>query len=402
MAMNTHSSDETTQSSTDGISRRQTLVIGATALIAVVLVGALWFEHFRQHETTEDAYVNGNAVQVTSQIGGTVTDINADDTDHVNAGMSLVKLNPVDQEVQFERAKAMLARATRAARSQYYQVQQLQAEVEQRQNDVRKALDDVARRNQVIPSGAVSREELTHAQEVLNNAKAALEASRQAMAEKSALVDNTTLRTNPDVLVAASNLRDAYVALARTTIVSPVDGMVTKRNVQVGQRINPGMPMMSVVPLNALWVNANFKESQLEHLRIGQPVELTADVYRSAVTYHGTIVGIDAGTGSAFALLPAQNATGNWIKVTQRVPVRIAMDPNEIARNPLRIGLSMQVSVDTRDRNGQAVRRDVAPDTIYRTRVFENELADADALVESIIRANEGVAQAHAAAPHMP
>lgn len=400
--MNANTASESTPPSVTGTQRRRTLVIGAIVLIVAGIAGALWFEQSQQYVTTEDAYVDGNAIQVTSQISGTVTSINADDTDHVSVGMPLVKLNPVDQKVQFERAKATLARATRTARTEYYQVQQLQQEVEQRQTDLRKALDDVARRNQVISSGAVSREELTHTQETLTNAKAALQASRDALAEKAALVDNTTLRTHPDVLVAASNLRDAYVALARTTIVSPVDGMVTKRSVQVGQRISPGMAMMSVVPLNALWVNANFKESQLEHLRIGQPVTLTADVYRSSVTYHGTIVGIDAGTGSAFALLPAQNATGNWIKVTQRVPVRIALDPNEISRNPLRVGLSMRISVDTKDRTGLAVRRDIAPETTYSTEVFDHELANADALVESIIRANEGVDQAHAAAHGAP
>jgi len=362
-------------------------------IVAAVLAaagGGFWYLSDADAEKTEDAYVDGNAIQVTSQISGTVTAIAADNTDHVSAGAPIVTLNPVDQQIQFERNKAALARATRLARTQYYQVQQLQAEVDQRHNDVIKAQADLARRAQLAASGAVSREEISHAEDILKNAKAGLQGATQSLAQRRAMVDGTVLRTHPDVLAAATNLRDAYIARERTRISAPVTGTVTKRSVQVGQRISPGVALMTVVPLDHLWVNANFKESQLEHIRIGQPVTLTADAYGKAVVFHGRVLGLDAGTGSAFALLPAQNATGNWIKVTQRVPVRISLDAGEIARNPLRLGLSVRVSVNTQDRDGPVLRSDVPQQDLYSTSVFDHELQDADAVVESVIQANDG------------
>jgi membrane fusion protein (multidrug efflux system) len=361
-------------------------------LVIALLVAALagWYVLKQGTETTDDAYVDGNIVQVTAQVGGTVTIISVDNTDHVDANSPLVTLNAVDAEIQYERAKSNLARAVRQARTQYYQVQQLQAEVNQRQNDVRKAQDDVRRRNQLASSGAVSREEISHAEEVLKNAVAGLEGTRHALAVRLAMVDNTTLRTHPDVLVAASNLRDAYISLHRTQVYSPTSGIVTKRSVQVGQRISPGVALMSVVPMDQVWVNANFKESQLEHLRIGQSVSLSADAYSRHVDFHGTVVGLDAGTGSAFSLMPAQNATGNWIKVTQRVPVRIALQPEEVARNPLRLGLSMRVSVDTSDTSGPVLNAKTPPQPAYSTDIFNNELKDANDIVEHVITANAG------------
>jgi membrane fusion protein (multidrug efflux system) len=318
-----------------------------------------------------------------------VTVISGDNTDHVDAHSPLVTLNAVDAEIQFERAKSNLARAVRQARTQYYQVQQLEAEVSQRQNDLNKAQDDVRRRSQLAASGAVSREEISHAEEVLKNALAGLDGTRHALAVRLAMVDNTTLRTHPDVLVAAANLRDACIALHRSQIYSPVTGVITKRSVQVGQRINPGVALMSVVPIDQVWVNANFKESQIQDLRIGQPVVLRADAYSRKVIFHGSIVGLDAGTGSAFSLMPAQNATGNWIKVTQRVPVRIALQPQEIADNPLRLGLSMRVSVDTNDTSGQVLNKKTPAQPAYSTNIFENELKDANDVVEQVISAND-------------
>lgn len=369
-------------------SRPRLLLILAIGILAAAL--AVWYLAGLDTVSTDDAYVNGNVVQVTSQITGTVTAIGGDDTDHVDANALLVTLNDVDAEIQYERAKSNLARAVRMARTQYYQVQQLEAEVQQRRNDVSKARDDVRRRSQLASSGAVSREEISHAEDILKNAIAGLDGSRHALAVRLAMVDGTTLRTHPDVLVAASNLRDAYIALHRTQINSPVSGLITKRNVQVGQRINPGVALMSVVPVEQIWVNANFKESQIENLRIGQPVELRADAYGRSVLFHGTIVGLDAGTGSAFSLMPAQNATGNWIKVTQRVPVRIQLDPSEVTANPLRLGLSMRVSVSTRDRSGSTLNRKAPTGPSYSTNIFEHELKDANAAVEQVIAGNEG------------
>lgn len=369
-------------------SRSPQLLLALAIVLLVVALG-IWYVTRMGAEFTDDAYVEGNIVQVTSQVSGTVTVINGDNTDYVAAHHPLVTLNAVDAEIQFERAKSNLARAVRQARTQYYQVQQLEAEVSQRKNDVRKAQDDVRRRNQLASSGAVSREEISHAEEVLKNAVAGLEGTQHALAVRLAMVDNTTLRTHPEVLVAASNLRDAYIALHRTQISSPVSGLITKRSVQVGQRINPGVALMSVVPVDQVWVNANFKESQIEDLRIGQPVELRADAYSRDIVFHGTIVGLDAGTGSAFSLMPAQNATGNWIKVTQRVPVRIALDAQEVQRHPLRLGLSMRVSVDTHDKTGSVLNSTSPSRPAYSTSIFDNELKDANQVVEQVISANE-------------
>ncbi|EJM91185.1 multidrug resistance efflux pump [Pseudomonas sp. GM74] len=386
MTTTTPSPAATTQQRT---SHRPTLLL---ILAIVLMVVALYVAYLLKldSESTDDAYVDGNVVQVTSQVSGTVTAINGDNTDHVDSNAPLVTLNAVDAEIQYERAQSNLARAVRLARTEYYQVQQLLAEVEQRRNDVRKARDDLRRRNQLADSGAVSREEISHTADVLKNAIAGLDGTQHALSIRRAMVDDTTLRTHPDVLVAASNLRDAYIALHRTQIYSPVAGVITKRSVQVGQKISPGVALMSVVPVDQVWVNANFKESQIEDLRIGQPVELRADAYSRSVIFHGTIIGLDAGTGSAFSLMPAQNATGNWIKVTQRVPVRIALRPQEIAQNPLRLGLSMRVSVDTSDRNGPVLNKTGAQQPVYSTEIFKNELKDANDVVERVISANEG------------
>jgi membrane fusion protein (multidrug efflux system) len=362
------------------------LTLGIVLLLAAL---GVWYLLGLGSESTDDAYVDGNVVQVTSQVSGTVTVISGDNTDYIDAHSPLVTLNAVDAEIQYQRAQSQLARAVRQARTQYYQVQQLGAQVRQRQNDVSKAQDDVRRRSQLAASGAVSREEISHAEEVLKNARASLDGTRHALAVRLAMVDNTTLRTHPDVLVAAANLRDAFIALHRTQIYSPVSGLITKRSVQVGQRINAGVALMSVVPIEQVWVNANFKESQIKDLRIGQPAVLRADAYGRKVVFHGTIVGLDAGTGSAFSLMPAQNATGNWIKVTQRVPVRIALQPQEIAANPLRLGLSMRVSVDTTDTHGQVLDKTSPAQPAYSTDIFENELKDANNVVEQVISAND-------------
>lgn len=367
--------------------RPQLLLILGIALLMATL--GIWYLLGLGTESTDDAYVDGNIVQVTSQVSGTVTVISGDNTDHVDAHAPLITLNAVDAEIQYQRTQSNLARAVRQARTQYYQVQQLEAEVSQRQNDMRKAQDDVRRRSQLAASGAVSREEISHAEEVLKNALAGLDGTQHALAVRLAMVDNTTLRTHPDVLVAAANLCDAFISLHRTQIYSPVTGLITKRSVQVGQRINPGVALMSVVPLDQVWVNANFKESQIQDLRIGQPVVLRADAYGRKVVFHGNIVGLDVGTGSAFSLMPAQNATGNWIKVTQRVPVRIALQPEEIAANPLRLGLSMHVSVDTTDTSGQVLNKKMPAQPAYSTNVFENELKDANDVVEQVISAND-------------
>lgn len=366
------------------------LLVSIVIVFVLITLSVFWYFYELNVERTEDAQVNGNVVQVTAQIDGTVIAIHADDTDHVKAGTPLVRLNPVDQEIIYERARAALAKATRSVRSLYLQVSEAKADLVQRQADVKKAKTDLARRMRIASVGAVSREEISHAEDALKSALAAQDSTQQILSQRLAQVDNTVIRSHPDVATAAASLREAYIARKRTIIPAPVDGMITKRNVQVGQHIGAGVALMSVVPLDSLWVTANFKESQLEDIRIGQPVELTADMYGSDVVYHGEVVGLDTGTGSAFSLFPAQNATGNWIKVTQRVPVKISLDSNEVVRNPLRVGLSMHAVVDTSNVSGKAIRTGIVSKFTYDTQVFDHELKNANDEVEEIIRSNEG------------
>jgi membrane fusion protein (multidrug efflux system) len=364
-------------------------IAGAIVLLLVAIGAALyWFLIAQYRESTEDAYVGGNVVSVTAQVGGVVTAIGADDTDFVKAGSSLVRLDDTDAQLALARAQAQLARTVRQVRGQYATVGQAQANLRMREVDLARTKADLAHRRELVSVGAISGEEVRHAEQAVRGANAALDAARQQLAGSRAPVDRTSIATQPEVLAAASQLRDAYVAAYRTDVPAPVTGVVTERHVQLGQKITPGVPLMSVVPLDHLWVEANFKESQLRHIRIGQPVTLSADVYGGEVTYRGTVVGQEAGTGSAFSLLPPQNATGNWIKVVQRVPIRIALDPRQVAAHPLQLGLSMRVTVATRDRDGSRLVAAGARPHGYRTDVFAHQLADADALVDRIIQAN--------------
>ncbi|MBS0328131.1 MAG: efflux RND transporter periplasmic adaptor subunit [Proteobacteria bacterium] len=374
----------------------------ATLFVVVAIAGigwgAWWLWTQRYDESTDDAYVSGNVVQITPQIAGTVIAIGADDTQFVDAGYALVKLDPADEKVALDRAEADLAKTVRDVRSLFATNAQLEAAVAIRESDLARANDDFARRERLVSSGAISGEELQHARDAVTSAKAALLAAQQQLAANRARTDNTTIEDHPDVRSAAAQVRAAYLAFARTTLPAPVSGFVAKRAVQLGQRVAPGTPLMAIVPLEAPWVDANFKESQLAHMRVGQPVTLKADLYGGRVVYHGKVAGFGAGTGSAFALLPAQNATGNWIKVVQRVPVRIEIDQAELAKHPLQIGLSMEVDVDTRDRSGPRLPMLAQRDSHDTTTVFDAQETKADARVKAIIAANESAAGAAAVA----
>ena len=379
--------------------RRRWLAI-AISFFALVGIGygVYWTTVLRYEQTTDDAYVSGNVVQITPQISGTVIAIGADDTQFVSAGQALVRLDPADAKVALDQSEAQLGKTVRDVRGLYATTAQLQATVEMHQSEVSKAGDDLARRERLASSGAVSAEELQHARDALDSAKSGLIAAQQQLAANRARVDRTTMENHPEVLAAAARVRDAYLAYARTEIPAPVSGYVAKRGVQLGQRVSPGTALMAIVPLNEVWVDANFKEAQLANMRVGQAATMTADLYGSKVTYHGKVVGFGAGTGSAFALLPAQNATGNWIKIVQRVPVRIALDPHELAEHPLQIGLSMQVEVDTHQRDGNRLPQLAQTGPAYATDVFGSPDAAANERVKAIIAANEGARTASAAA----
>ncbi|WP_246797706.1 efflux RND transporter periplasmic adaptor subunit [Burkholderia perseverans] len=376
--------------------RMMTIVI-VIIVLAAIAYGIYYSLVARFHETTDDAYVNGNVVQITPQVTGTVIAVNADDTQTVTAGAPLVVLDPADARVALQQAEANLAQTVRQVRGLFVNDDQYRAQVALRETDLSKAQDDLRRRLAVAQTGAVSQEEISHARDAVKAAQASVDAAQQQLASNRALTANTTVADHPDVLAAAAKVRDAYLANARNTLPAPVTGYVAKRSVQVGQRVAPGNPLMSVVPLNGVWVDANFKEVQLTHMRIGQPVELTADVYGSSVKYQGKVVGFSAGTGSAFSLLPAQNATGNWIKVVQRLPVRIALDPQQLQQHPLRIGLSMQVDVDIKDDHGGQLGN--VPNTVYQTDVFAKYGDEANAEIARIIAENAGSATPAATKP---
>ncbi len=368
---------------------RTPVSIAVAAAVLVLGAGAIWFfTHERGAESTEDAYVEGNIVQVTSQVAGTVVAIGADNTDRAVAGQQLVHLNGLDAQLALERSEAQLAKTVRQVRSQYALAAQMRANVQLRRSELNKVQSDVDRRAGLVHSGAISGEDLEHASESVRTAAAALASAEQQLAANQAAVDGTTLATHPDVLAAAAQLKDAYIAKARSIILAPVSGLVARRNVQVGQRVAAGTSLMAIVPLETLWVTANFKESQLRHVHAGQAVTMTADAYGADVVYRGVVVGQEAGTGSAFSLMPAQNATGNWIKVVQRLPVRIALDPREVAAHPLQLGLSMHVEVDTSARKGAHFAAVTNAAHAYRTDVFAQEGDAAAASVQRIIAAN--------------
>jgi membrane fusion protein, multidrug efflux system len=384
-------STESSKASVTPTNRRRwrLLAMAGGGLLAVALAyGLYWAQVLRWHEATDDAYVSGNVVEITPQISGTVVAIGADDTQFVKAGQPLVRLDRADARVALDQAEAQLARTVRDVRNLFATTAQLQATVELKQTELAAAQRDLERRLRLGASGAVSGEELQHARDAVSAAQAALSAARQQLAANRARVDGTTLADHPEVRDAAAAVRSAYLSYERTALPAPVSGFVARRNVQLGQRVSPGTPLMAVVPLDAVWVDANFKEPQLAGMRVGQPVRLTADLYGGRVVFHGRVAGFGAGTGSAFALLPAQNATGNWIKIVQRVPVRIALDPGEVAAHPLQIGLSMKADVDIHDESGARLSQLAQRSSASATDVFTSGEASADARVRSIIEAN--------------
>jgi membrane fusion protein (multidrug efflux system) len=327
--------------------RRTVLFLFAFALAAAAAAWGAWWQLVgRNFESTENAYVAGNLVQVTPQVAGTVVSISADDTDRVKAGQVLVRLDAADAQVALDQAEAQLAQAVRESRTLYANNSTLEAGIAVRQSELTRTEEDYARRVQLAEKGMTSKETLGNAAAAVATAQAALAEARERLASNRTLTDRTTVEEHPNVQRAAGRVREALLALRRIEIAAPVGGYVAKRSVQVGQRVSPGAPLLAIVPLDQLWVDANFKEVQLRHMRIGQPVRLVADMYGDQVEYRGRVAGLAAGTGGAFALLPPQNATGNWIKVVQRLPVRIELDPRELAAHPLRVGLSTEVEID--------------------------------------------------------
>jgi membrane fusion protein (multidrug efflux system) len=385
--------------------RKKALAILASVVVLSALVWGVYEWRVASHyESTDNAYVQGNLIQITPQLGGTVVAILADDTDFVKAGQSLVKLDAADAKVALDQAGANLAQAVRQVRTLYAnngnfdaQINLRQSDVVKAQTDIARATDDLNRRQALAGSGAVSKEELNHAQTQLSNGKSALvaaqagvTAAKQQLRSNQAMTEGVSIEKHPSVMAAAAKVREAWLATQRTDLPAPVDGYVARRTVQLGQRVAAGTPMMSIVPLNQVWVDANFKEVQLRHIRIGQPVKLTADVYGAKVSYDGVVAGMGMGTGAAFALLPAQNATGNWIKVVQRVPVRVTLDADQLVKNPLRVGLSMEAEVDVSQQEGKMLADAPRESALVQTSVYASLDSGAAAEVRRIVAANLG------------
>ena len=373
-----------------GTNRRPLLVLGAIALFAVAGWTLYYLAFMRGHVTTNDAYVNGNLVRLTPQVSGTVVAIDTDETQFVRRGQTLVQLDPHDTEVALAQAKANLAQTVRDVQQLFAESARDEAVVETQQVQLSQANEDLARDRPLIAVHGVSQETLQHEQNAVQSAHAAVRQAQATLASARAAIAGTTPETHPRVQQAEATLRNAWLAAARTRVVAPVSGYVVRRSVQLGQQVTPATEMLAIVPVDSMWVEANFKENELSGLRIGQPVSVSADMYGSRVHYHGRVLGLAAGTGSALAVLPAQNASGNWIKIVQRLPVRVGLDPRELESHPLFLGLSTDVSVDTHDQKGAALSQQPAWPVALNTDVYADQDAGADAAITEILAANLG------------
>ena len=395
------SSAPTSQASTEapvndnGNGKRRTILVVIAALFILAGIGwyVLWLTVFSLREVTDDAYVNGNQVAVSAQVAGTVIAVLADDTQRVDTGQVLVKLDPTDAEVALAKARSELANAVRQVRQQTEMASQYDAAVTARKLDLARAEADFRRRQPLLADKAIAPEEVAHARDAVATAKAALDlASRQSGAAH-ALVDGTDIEHNASVMQAKAAFREAWLDNERNAIVAPTGGYIAQRSVQVGARVQPGQALLTIIPLHDLWIDANFKESQLAHIRIGQPAHIESDVYGGGVEFTGKVVGLGAGTGSAFALLPPQNASGNWIKVVQRIPVRIALDPKQLDKDPLRVGLSTSVKIDTHDRSGRVLAGTTANVPVAHTDVYARDFDKAETEADAIVTANLAAAR---------
>lgn len=380
----------TAPSAKNQVRKRALLGLTTLFLAAGVAYGAYWYLDLRHYQNTDDAYVTGDIVPINPRVTGSVTAIMADNTDKVMAGQPLVKLDATDSQLALEQAETQLAETVRNTHKLMVDVGQLQANVQARQVALSQAMSDLTRFSALGRSDAISQQELQHAQDSVKQAQAELSAAQQQLLATQALVLNTPLAQQPAVQHAMQVVKQAWINLQRTTLVSPSNGYVAKRSVQLGSYVTPGTPLMAVIPLHSVWVDANFKETQLQNMRIGQPVTLVSDFYGDDVVYHGTVEGLSAGTGSAFSLLPPQNATGNWIKVVQRLPVRIRLEPKELDQHPLRIGLSMTVTVNTLDRDGNELATSIKQDAHSSTDALQVDMAPIEQRIATILQQNQG------------
>jgi membrane fusion protein (multidrug efflux system) len=371
-----------------GKRRRVLLIVAGVFILGGLAWFLLWIFIFSTREKTDNAYVGGNQVAISAQVPGTVVAILADDTEHVEAGQVLVRLDSTDGEVRLQQARSSLAKAVRGVRQQTSSASSADAQVAAQQLALKKAEADLTRRLPLLAAHAESPEIVQHLRNGVAQARAALEAAQAQATAAHAATEGTDTAQNPDVLLARANFRATWVAAQRNAIYAPVSGYVAQRSVQLGNSVQAGQQLMTIVPLHNLWIDANFKESQLRHIRIGQPVKIVSDLYGNDAEFHGKVIGLGAGTGSVFSLLPAQNATGNWIKVVQRVPVRISLDNKELDKHPLRIGLSTQATVDITNDKGRVLADGSTQQPAAQTSVYDQMGSKADAEADQIIRDN--------------
>lgn len=372
-----------------GRNRKKGLTIFFLVLIILGISTALyWFFFLKDIEHTEDAYVGGNQVMVSGQVAGNVAKIYVDNMDKVKAGEVLIELDNTNAKLGFEQAQSNLANAVRQIKQLEFTVQQLQESVKANEISLAQAQGNLSRRVQLEKNGAIDQESFQHAKEAVALAKANLALSQNQLAANQALLLDRPLEQQPQVQNAVAALKQAWLNLERTQIKSPIDGYVARRSAQVGQAVSVGSPLMAVISTKQMWLEANFKETQLTDMRLGQPAKIHFDLYGKDKTFNGTVIGIDMGTGSAFSLLPAQNASGNWIKVVQRVPVRIQLDPTQLEENPLRIGLSANVEVNVANKDGALLRDLAEHHTQYSTDVLHYDESAVDNLIKSIIEQN--------------
>ncbi|MEH3104160.1 MAG: efflux RND transporter periplasmic adaptor subunit [Sphingomonas phyllosphaerae] len=366
--------------------RRALTILAVLVAIAAIVWAVMHFFFSPPEQETDDAYVAGDVVAVTARDPGTVTALRADNTQAVKAGQPLIDLDPTTADVNVAAAAAELARAVRSTRADFTRVGQSDAGIVQAQAELSRTQADYARRRSAAAQGAVSGEELSHAADAVKVAQANLRLAREQRRQAQATVQGTDVNTNPAVLSAIAAYRRAAITRSHMHMTAPIAGVVAQRTVQVGQQVNAGTPLMAIVPLDRVWVDANFRETQLKDVRIGQPVELTSDMYGGDVKFHGRVVGLSAGSGNAFALLPPQNASGNWIKIVQRLPVRIALDPRELRSHPLRIGLSVKATIDTADTRGAQLAQ--AATTPYQGDTTTGTDPQVETAIRRIVAAN--------------
>ncbi|CNF52931.1 multidrug resistance protein A [Yersinia enterocolitica] len=390
--MSTNAEAQVPQQPQNKKKQRKRVLLILTGIFIIIGVAYLiyWFLVLRHHQETDNAYVSGNQVQIMSQVPGSVVSVNFENTDLVKSGDVLLTLDPTDAEQAYEQAKTALANTVRQTHQLIINSKQYQANIALKKTELSKAQNDLKRRVVLGSVDAIGREELQHARDAVDAAQASLDVAIAQYNANQALVLNTPLEKQPAVEQAAAKLRDAWLALQRTKVVSPITGFVSRRSVQVGAEIANGAPLMAVIPANEMWIDANFKETQLANMRIGQPTTVVTDFYGDDVVFQGKVVGLDMGTGSAFSLLPAQNATGNWIKVVQRLPVRIELDAKQLTEHPLRIGLSTTVRVDTADTDGLVLAQNVRKEPAFVTNALSLDLAPVNQMISDIVHANAG------------